>query len=158
MFFSPLLLDREIVSVVLHGIQPRVPTAGALDKFSSKIPAVIVMRAFSPRLSWDMPSSQPLTTCPECTRNLKGRPIGFLVLGSMGPVTKPEGGGRRERETSAAGIFTQDAGLLSQATSSYGRGTLSRPLERRYRSSVSIRSSAPRSKVESNFFSPARSR
>lgn len=44
------------------------------------------MRAFSPRLSCEIPSSQPLTTCPECTRNLKGRPVGFLVLGSIGPA------------------------------------------------------------------------
>jgi len=49
------------------------------------------MRAFSPRLSCEMPSSQPLTTWPDLTRNLKGRPIGFLVLGSIGPAeTEPD--------------------------------------------------------------------
>jgi len=29
-----------------------------------------------------------LSTCPECTRNLNGRPVGLLVFGSMGPAAQ----------------------------------------------------------------------
>jgi hypothetical protein len=55
-------------------------------KLKSRSPDGMVIRAFSPRLSCEMPSSQPFTTCPDLTRNLKWRPVGFLVLGSIGPA------------------------------------------------------------------------